>query len=63
MILLDTDVLIDVALGRRPHSGPAPDMPAQGLFVFRETCPSTAQRPPPSIGEGGVRVIDNATAP
>ena len=36
MILLDTDVLIDIALDRRPHSGPAPDMPAQGLFAFRE---------------------------
>lgn len=23
MILLDTDVLIDIALDRRPHSGPA----------------------------------------
>ncbi len=26
MILLDTDVLIDVALDRRPHSGPASDL-------------------------------------
>ena len=26
MILLDTDVLIDIALDRRPHSGPATDL-------------------------------------
>lgn len=26
MILLDTDVLIDVALDRRPHSGPASEL-------------------------------------
>ena len=52
MILLDTDVLIDIALDRRPHSGPAPDMPAQGLFAFRETCPSTGQRPSPIKEEG-----------
>ena len=26
MILLDTDVLIDIALDRRPHSGPAADL-------------------------------------
>ncbi len=26
MILVDTDVLIDVALDRRPHSGPAADL-------------------------------------
>ena len=52
MILLDTDVLIDIALDRRPHSGPAPDMPAQGLFAFRETCPSTGQRPLSYQGRG-----------
>ena len=26
MILLDTDVLIDIALDRRPHAGPAAEL-------------------------------------
>ena len=37
MILLDTDVLIDVALDRRPHSGPASE-----LLERIERCASSA---------------------
>ena len=59
MILLDTDVLIDVALDRRPHSGPASELldrvehGAESAYIAWHSVSNLYYVVAPSRGGGG----------
>ena len=61
MILLDTDVLIDVALDRRPHSGPASELlerienGAEAAFIAWHSVSNLYYLITPTIGNMGSR--------
>lgn len=61
MILLDTDVLIDVALDRRPHSGPASELlerienGAEAAFIAWHSVSNLYYLVTPTIGSMGSR--------